>query len=161
MAKESSLRSKTLARIGPAGWMLTVWLLAMAVSLGAAREPAPRWQVTTFATPDFTQPLAVTESRDARLASTEDNPIEGSVMRWETCLQSEQAIDAAFQLTSDGSAQLFIDGTLVIDDAETHARRSRGAEVRLAEGEHEVRVDYEAPPNATGFSLVASLEDSW
>ena len=62
--------------------------------------------------------------------------------RWLGYLTVGRAGRYRFTTTSDDGSQLFIDDRLVVDNGGPHSRRTRSAEIDLAQGSHRVRLDY-------------------
>jgi hypothetical protein len=69
-------------------------------------------------------------------------PADGFCIRWTGYLYVEAEADYTFYLSTDDGSRLWIDGAQVIDNWGHHAVEERSARVRLARGEHELRVDY-------------------
>ena len=69
-------------------------------------------------------------------------PTDGFCVRWSGYLYIEKEGDYTFYLSTDDGSRLSIDGEQVIDNWGHHAVEERSATVRLARGEHELRVDY-------------------
>jgi hypothetical protein len=166
------MNARTRARWapGPAGWMLLCLMLPTLVSIGAVREPAPRWRASYFgdAPPGGEPVLALMrEERDvnyhdyhwsdpsALLGIPGDRP---SVL-WESCLTLERAQSVAFQLTSHDHARLLVDGRPVIDNlGRRPLPRTQGTDVSLGAGEHRVRVEYHEEEKSAALTLLASFD---
>lgn len=69
-------------------------------------------------------------------------PGEGFCIRWTGYLQVPADGDYTFYLSTDDGSRLWIDGVQVIDNWGHHAVEEKSATVKLAKGEHDLRVDY-------------------
>lgn len=128
----------------------------------AVQEPAPRWRAAYFQSPRLEGAPVQKRERDIDHEWRSGSPLTESSSapfsaRWDSCLLIEDQKTVAFQLTSSAGARLLIDGTVLIDEWEASARRTRGLETRLAAGAHHVRVEYTGSPPAA-VTLAASFD---
>lgn len=63
-------------------------------------------------------------------------------VRWEGSLHIASPGKYTFYLTSDDGSRFFLDGTLVIDNWGSHAEHTEEGTVELAQGLHQLRVEY-------------------
>jgi hypothetical protein len=147
--------------------MLICLLLPAFLYIWAVREPPPRWRATYLDLERGKATVIVREERDVNHHSHhwEDavsaRGISGnrSKVLWDSCLSLERAQSSAFQLTSHDPARLFIDGQLVIDNlGRRPVPRTRGTDVSLAAGVHQLRVEYHERVTSAALTLVASFD---
>lgn len=85
-------------------------------------------------------------------------------VRWDTCLQVEQAGPVVFQINANDGARVFVDGALLIDawdkNPTTRRRGFGSAELDLEPGIHHLRVEYFESLGAASIKLSASLDGS-
>lgn len=75
-------------------------------------------------------------------APAESLPADGFSVRWEANLVIASAEKHVFFLTSDDGSRLFIDGALVIDNWGSHSAHTEEGTVDLAQGVHQLRLEY-------------------
>jgi hypothetical protein len=63
-------------------------------------------------------------------------------VRWTGYLSVRRAALYRFSTTSDDASWLFVDGRPVVDNGGVHGPQTRSGEIELAEGPHQVRLDY-------------------
>ena len=125
-----------------------VWTAPLRAALDDVREPVVSQAVATLrALPLDKRPLLTRIDRqinypetNKRFAGTRLS--ENFCVRWSGILRSPQDADYTFFTESDDGSQLFIDGTLVVDNGGSHAMRERDGKIRLAGGDHELRLDF-------------------
>jgi hypothetical protein len=62
--------------------------------------------------------------------------------RWSGRIDVETAGEYAFALNTDDGSRLWINGDLVVDNADASSRRQRVGKITLGKGKHEFRVEY-------------------
>lgn len=77
---------------------------------------------------------------DKRFAGTRLS--ENFCVRWAGLVRCPRDADYTFYTNSDDGSQLFIDGTLIVDNGGSHAMREKEARVRLSSGDHDLRLDF-------------------
>jgi len=121
------------------------------------------WRAVYFMRPDFTGETVERQDIDIAfewgLAGPQDDvPADLFSVRWDTCLTLGEAREVAFQLTSDDSSRLFVDGKRLVDNWGRHEPRARGGRVRMSAGVHHLRVEYSESKRNAGVTLQASLD---
>lgn len=118
---------------------------AMPLASGSATGAA--FVGTIFRDPLFGQ--QVLTRRDSAIAFdwADKAPIEsmaadGFSIRWDGNLAVASAGKYVFYLTSDDGSRLFIDGGLVLDNWGSHSAHTEEATIELAQGVHQIRVEY-------------------
>lgn len=144
--------------------MLICLLVPTLIYALAVREPAPRWRAAYYANEGLQGQAVVRRERDVNhrwrgRSPLEGIPGEGFSVRWDSCLSLEHAQSVAFQLSSDDGARLFIDGRPVVDNWGEHPLRTRGTDVPLQAGVHQLRVEYNQLTNGSAVVLAASFDD--
>jgi hypothetical protein len=121
------------------------------------------WRAVYFMRPDFTGETVERKDLDVAfdwgLAGPQDDvPADLFSVRWDTCLALGEERELAFQLTSDDSSRLFVDGKRVVENWGRHELRARGGRVRLTAGVHHLRVDYSESKRTAAVTLQASID---
>ncbi len=121
------------------------------------------WRAVYFMRPDFTGETVERQDIDIAfewgLAGPQDDvPADLFSVRWDTCLTLGEEREVAFQLTSDDSSRLYVDGKRLVDNWGRHEPRARGGRVRLSAGVHHLRVDYSESKRNASVTLQASLD---
>ena len=85
-------------------------------------------------------------------------------VRWDTCLQIDEAGLAVFQVNANDGARVFVDGELLIDawdrNPETRRRGFGSGELELEVGVHHLRVEYYESLSDARIKFSASLDGS-
>ncbi len=140
-------------------------LLILAVGyaiVGRIRGVGP-WRGEYFAREDF-QGKAIVQRDRAVEFDWKDGPLHPELppskvsIRWDTCLQLDEARSIAFQVTSNDGSRLFVDGERLIDNWGEHGPRTRGAEIELDAGTHHLRVEYYDHGGKAMIELAASFD---
>jgi hypothetical protein len=61
---------------------------------------------------------------------------------WQGCLFIRQAGLYRFSIVSDDGSWIYVDSNLLVDNGEVHPQRSRGKEIFLERGNHEIEIKY-------------------
>ncbi len=132
----------------PLGKLPLVWVAPLQQALGHADERVVRQAVATLrAMPLDKRPLVSRvdaqvnfEETEKRFAGTRLS--ENFCVRWSGVIRCPQDSIYVFDTESDDGSQLFIDGKLVVDNGGLHGMRQRQGRVKLAAGDHELRLDF-------------------
>ncbi len=121
------------------------------------------WRGAYYSRHDFTGEVIVRNDLDLRFdwgksPPFDEVPANKYSIRWETCLTLDRAIKASFQMTTDNSMRLYIDGKIVLNNWGAKELRARGITTKLAAGVHHVRVDYQKTNRESHLALTASLD---
>lgn len=120
------------------------------------------WAGTYFKRPDFSGASTPRRELDVHFDWGEKSPMDAIPndrfsARWETCLDVPAAVAVPFQLVSDDSSRLYIDGKLALDNWGKHTVAARGATIELTPGEHHLRVEYVEHADEASVALLASF----
>jgi hypothetical protein len=127
----------------------------IAGALGALRVRRP-WRRHLYANADF-EGQSTVSWHDAPRLDWEPRPTQYSV-RWEACLELEQAASLPLGLASDDGSRLFIDDKQVIDNWGSHKAVAMKRLARLEPGKHRVTIDYVQYGGMDHLALEADLQ---
>jgi WD40 repeat protein len=112
-----------------------------------ADDLAPGFRVTWFADTEFDKEIRQEVLQTPIDFFWEKSPGEGIAAdgwsaRFEGVLPIEKADEYEFHLKSDDGSRLWIDGELIVDNWGLHGPETKSGKTRLAEGLHDLRIDY-------------------
>jgi hypothetical protein len=143
--------------------------LALYVALNTEVPGSGPWRAAYYPDPEFEgRPTIVREDlldHDWGDGAPHDViPPDKFSVRWDTCLDLEQAGPVVFQVNANDGARVYINGEQVIDawerDPVTNRRGFGSAELYLDAGVHHLRVDYYESLGEANIKLSASLDQS-
>lgn len=120
------------------------------------------WRGAYYSRHDFTGEVRIRHDLDLRFdwgrkPPFDEVPANKYSVRWDTCLTLDEPRKVAFQLTTDNSVRLYVDGKLTLNNWGAKELRARGGVVKLAAGVHHLRVDYQKTGRESHVGLAASL----
>ena len=121
------------------------------------------WRGAYYTRHDFSGDVRIRNDLDLRFdwgkkPPFDEVPANKYSVRWDTCLTLDAPRKVTFQLTTDNSGRLFVDGKLTVNTWGAKELRARGGVVKLAAGVHHLRVDYQKTGRESHVGLVASLD---
>jgi len=124
------------------------WLAAIRAALGSRDEGLTRQAIATVrALPLDKRPVALRVDPQVNFAEVVKDfagtkLAENFCVRWQGVIRIPSESNYTFTTASDDGSELFIDGQRVVDNSGSHAVRERQGQVKLAAGDHDLRLDF-------------------